>query len=95
MRRVLPSLLIVVLLFLGAGPASAAAGSASGSTSTTAAPAEGGDIIPKPDSGVAPQSSGDRGGAGQLAVFIGVLVGIATIVFLAYRSSKKARASRT
>lgn len=61
--------------------------------STTEAPPAP-EIIPKPNSGVAPTDSGDRGGGLQTAVFVLVMGGTASIAFLVWRQSKKARAER-
>lgn len=62
------------------------------SPTTTIVDSEG--IIPRPNSGVAPQDAGDRGGALQTALFLGMVGGIALIGGLIYRESKKARQAR-
>ena len=82
----------MVALAAGAQPAPAAA-QPDTTTSTTALPSSEGGIIPKPNSGVAPKDSGDRGGAAQTALFFVMLGGVGLIGFLAYRSSLKARRS--
>jgi hypothetical protein len=64
-----------------------------GETSTTLAPSDL-DFIPQPNSGTPPEDLGDRGGAGQLALFALVCAGIALIFGLAYRESRRARAAR-
>ncbi|MGE0308739.1 MAG: hypothetical protein AB7N61_00730 [Acidimicrobiia bacterium] len=56
----------------------------SDSTSTTVllagpAPDEGGGVIPLPNSGVKPQSSGDRGGWAQLTLWALIVVGLASM----------------
>ncbi len=55
---------------------------------------EGGGIIPRPNSGVEPDDAGDRGGALQSLVFVLVLVGIALIIGLIVRESRRKRAER-
>ena len=65
-----------------------------GDVSTEDQPVPGNDIIPEPDSGVAPEDAGDRGGALQVTVFAAILLGIATIVALAVRESRRARRTR-
>lgn len=94
--------LLVVLLLLGAlvFPSTVrAAPSAEGQTDVTEAttsttelpPAE---MIPRPNSGVAPADAGDRGGGLQTLVFALVMGGTGLIGFLVWRESKKARAAR-
>jgi len=64
---------------------------ATSTTSTSSLPSSEGGIIPKPNGGVAPTDSGDRGGAAQIALFFIMLGAVSLIGFLAYRSSVKAR----
>lgn len=53
-----------------------------------------GGIIPKPNSGVAPDDAGDRGGALQLAL-LGLIVTFAAVAFFSVRrTSRKALAKR-
>jgi hypothetical protein len=73
----------------------AAAGEVPPDDTTTTIPAGGDvDFIPGPDSGAPPEDIGDRGGAGQLALFALVLGGVALIVALVLRESRRARAAR-
>ena len=55
---------------------------------------EGGGIIPRPDSGVAPEDAGDRGGALQTLLFVIVVGGVVLIAGLVVRESRRARAER-
>lgn len=95
-------LLALALCLVPATPASAQVG---GVSSTSAVPAGGdspttteappaAEIIPKPNSGVAPTDAGDRGGGLQTVVFFLVIGGTAFMAFLVWRQSKKARAER-
>jgi len=52
-----------------------------------------GEIIPRPNSGVAPQNPGDRGGAHQLLILGLMLTFMAIAFFSVRRSMKKARAA--
>ncbi len=61
-------------------------------TVTSAVP--GGDIIPRPNSGEAPEDAGDRGGALQGALFFIVVGAVLVVGALVVRSSRKARAER-
>jgi hypothetical protein len=49
------------------------------------------DIIPRPNSGVAPDEAGDRGGALQLLVFVVIVAGVGGIVALIVRESSRNR----
>ncbi len=52
-----------------------------------------GEIIPRPNSGVAPQNPGDRGGALQFLI-LGLMLGFMAIAFFSVRRAmKKARAA--
>jgi hypothetical protein len=62
-----------------------------GDATTDDAPLPGGDIIPQPNSGTEPEDAGDRGGALQLTVFVAMLAGVALIVTLVVRESRRAR----
>ncbi len=53
-----------------------------------------GNSLPKPNSGATPTSSGDPGGSRQAVLFWLVLVAIAGIVVLVWRSSARARRRR-
>lgn len=61
---------------------------------TTTSPVPGGDIIPKPNSGTEPEDAGDRGGALQTLLFVGIVGGIMVMGWLVVRQSRKARAER-
>ena len=65
-----------------------------GDATTDDAPLPGGDIIPQPNSGTEPEDAGDRGGALQLTVFVAMLAGVALIVTLVVRESRRARRAR-
>jgi len=53
-----------------------------------------GNSLPKPNSGATPVNSGEPGGSRQAALFWMVLVAIAVIVVLVWRSSARARHRR-
>lgn len=53
-----------------------------------------GNSLPKPNSGATPTSSGEPGGSRQAALFWMVLVAIAVIIVLVWRSSARARSRR-
>lgn len=93
----LAGLVLVALLVVGA-PSPAGAQEADDPSPTTLRPAEGdlplGDIIPRPNSGRAPDSPNDPGGWQQYLVLGLVLAGLATIFGLAVRESRRARARR-
>ncbi len=59
-------------------------------TETTAAE-EAPQMIPEPNQGHAPRDAGDRGGAAQIALLVGVTGGIALIVALVVRDSRRSR----
>ena len=94
-HRFLAALLALLIVAVGAVAAPVPAGAAQpdpdDTTVTEPQPAPGDDIIPRPNSGAEPTEAGDRGGALQLAVFVGVLVAVGVIVALAMRDVRKAR----
>ena len=55
-------------------------------------PLPGENIIPEPNSGRPPEEAGDRGGALQAAVFVAILAGVAGIVAMIVRESRRNRA---
>jgi hypothetical protein len=55
-------------------------------------PLPGEDIIPQPNSGRSPEEAGDRGGALQVLVFVAILAGVAAIVAMIVRESRRNRA---
>lgn len=63
-------------------------------TATTKPPDAEQGIIPEPNSGHAPTEAGDRGGALQIAVFLGILVGVGGIGALIVRESRRNLAHR-
>ena len=63
-------------------------------TVTTLAPDAEEGIIPAPDSGHEPTEAGDRGGALQLAVLGGIVIGVTGVVTLAVRESRRSLAAR-
>ncbi|HEX9992324.1 MAG TPA: hypothetical protein VGB14_05295, partial [Acidimicrobiales bacterium] len=87
-------LVAVVLVVLAAVPvavASPAAGQPASSTTTIDPGATG--AVPRPNSGAPPEDAGDRGGWAQGLVFVLTLAGLAAIVVLVVRSSRRARAA--
>jgi hypothetical protein len=82
-------LALVVLAGAGATPTAAQ----SDDQVTTTAP-RGGDIIPEPGTGTAPEDAGDRGGGLQTVLFIGIIGGIVTMGAIIVRQSRRARAER-
>ena len=81
------SLLLAALLALGPHPAGAQE-----STTTTVVPS--GDIIPEPNSGAEPEDAGDRGGALQTVLFLGLIVVVAGAGWFLVAQSRRARADR-
>ena len=81
------SLVLAALLALGPRPAGAQE-----STTTTAVPS--GDIIPEPNSGAEPEDAGDRGGALQTVLFLGLIVVVAGAGGWLVVQSRRARAGR-
>jgi hypothetical protein len=90
-RRILATVVLAVVVVLAAPAASA---QSDDQTTTTTAPDRGGDIIPRPNTGVEPEDPGDRGGALQTALFIGIVGGIVVMGAVVVRQSRKARADR-
>ena len=101
--RVLLAAVIVLLVaavaaIAASGPVAAQESSNTGDETTTSAvvesdgPSPAGNILPRPGSGQAPESSGDPGGWLQYVVFALILAGLALIVLLVIRESKKAKA---
>lgn len=94
-RLVLPVLLAAVVVLVpvvAAAPVQAQTGGDSTVTTIGAEDAPG--IIPRPDSGVAPDDAGDRGGALQATLLVVIVGGMVTIGALALRQSRRARAAR-
>lgn len=52
------------------------------------------DIVPQPNSGEAPDDPSDRGGWQQYMVFVLIVGGLAAIVVLVLRQSRRARAAQ-
>lgn len=61
------------------------------STSLQELPEGAGHIIQQPNSGVSPEDSGDRGGAGQILLFVVLVVAVAGGVGLVTRESRRKR----
>ena len=91
MRRLLVTVALLAVLVLAVPSASA---QTDGDATTTSVIDEGGDIIPEPNSGSEPEDAGDRGGALQTVLFIGIVGGIVVMALVVARQSRKARADR-
>ncbi len=92
--RLLATLVLATVVAVASLAGSPAVAAQSDEPVSTTAPEPGGDIIPKPNSGVEPNDAGDRGGALQTVLFIGIVGGIVVIGLLVARQSRKARAER-
>lgn len=92
MRRILATAALALVLVLAAPTAWAQ--SDDPAPTTTTAPEPGGDIIPRPNSGEAPDDAGERGGALQTVLFIGIVAGVVVMGAIVLRQSRKARAER-
>lgn len=90
MRRILATIILAVVVVLAAPAASAQ----SDEGTTTTARIEGGDIIPRPNTGAEPQDAGDRGGALQTVLFVGIVGGVVVMAAIVVRQSRRARADR-
>jgi hypothetical protein len=96
-RRI--AVLVVALAFAAVLPvhgwSAAAAAPAEDAPVTTVTepdePLEGDDIIPLPNSGREPTEAGDRGGVLQVLVLVLIVGGVAAIVGLIARESRRAR----
>ncbi len=75
-------------------PAAGAAPVGDAPVTTLGEEPEGGGIIPRPNSGAAPEDAGDRGGALQTVLFVAVLGGVVVIGALVVRESRRVRAER-
>lgn len=97
-RRLLASAAVALVAVLSLSAAPVAAQSDSDPTAPTAPVSEEdsplGDIVPRPNSGQAPDSPNDPGGWQQYLVFALIVGGMAAIALLVRRSSKKALAAR-
>lgn len=105
-RLIVPIVLIVLVVSLGAliavdqtvASAEPVAGpeptSTLAPTSTLPEPGRGvpGNIIPEPNSGIAPEDPGDRGGWQQWVVLGVIVAGVGVIVGLVVRESRRKRA---
>jgi hypothetical protein len=87
---------LVLVLALAAGPAhaSAAAGPArvgDDPDSSTTTLFDDGDqrMIPRPNSGHAPEDAGDRGGALQIAVLVLIVVGVSVVGVQIFRQTRQ------
>ena len=86
--RLLSVVMVVIAVALHAAPAYAQGPS---TTTTTLAEVPAQDIVPQPNSGDEPHDPGDRGGTLQLAVLGLVVLGVAGVVVLVVRQSRRAR----
>jgi len=97
MRRPLATVLLALVLAAGLSTAAAAVGpvavGAQEATTTTSV-VKGGDMIPRPGSGRAPEDAGDRGGSLQSALFVALVLAVAGGGALLVRQSRRARAER-
>ena len=92
---VLAALMAIVfsggIALLGAGAASAQSGLDGAGLGGSGAPVTAPHIIPRPNSGVAPQHPGDRGSGTQYLVLAGVVVAPLILLGLVMRESKRKR----
>lgn len=97
-RRFLLLALLGAVLVTGVAPSAAAQDGGEGGTTTTELVSDEdsplGDIIPRPNSGQAPDSPNDPGGWQQYLVFGAILFGLAAIVLLVRRESRRSLARR-
>lgn len=97
-RLLLVVLLATAIVTVGtAGPVLAQDEPEDGTTTTEVVRDEDsplGDIIPRPNSGQAPDSPNDPGGWQQYLVFGAIIAGMAAIVLLVRRESRRALARR-
>jgi len=92
-RRPHATLLVAAVLVTAALLLPGTAALAQGDTTTTSAvPTR--DIIPEPNSGAEPEDAGDRGGALQTALFIGLIAAVAGAGWFLVAQSRRARADR-
>jgi hypothetical protein len=100
MRRPLPLVAIAALVLLAAlGVGAPAATGQTDSTTSTTTPIRDSDtglndIVPQPNSGEAPDDPSDRGGWQQYLVFGLIIGGMAVIVVIVTRQSRRARAAQ-
>ncbi len=87
MRRLIAALLVALVLLVAAPAAPAQA--QDDELPPSQVPTQ--DIIPEPDSGVAPDEAGDRGGALQLLLLGLVVAALAGGGFHLYRQSRRRR----
>lgn len=90
-------LAVLCATVLVATPATVATAQSDGTTSTVDAgdgPSPVGNIVPRPNSGQAPDSPNDPGGWQQYLVFALIFAGLGVIMALAVRESRRARSAR-
>jgi len=85
----LAGLLAASLLLIGAGSAAAQSDAEATTTTLTDAGAPPPHIIPRPNSGTAPQSATDPGGWAQYAVMFAIVAGVGLIAFFVVRESRR------
>ena len=96
-RAGLIALLALSALTLALSPMLAPAAGAQAGATTTTDPVDNrrfGDIIPKPNSGKAPETPGDPGGWLQVSLFFLICAAVIGIVLLVWWQSRKARERR-
>lgn len=84
-------------LALGLSPMLAPGAGAQAGATTTTDPVDNrrfGDIIPKPNSGKAPETAGDPGGWLQVSLFFLICAAVIVIALAVWRQSRKARERR-
>ena len=99
MQRIIRTLVAGAVVALAALVLSAAPAVAQDDTTSTSQPIRDSDtglndIVPQPNSGEAPDDPSDRGGWQQYMVFVLIVGGLAAIVVLVLRQSRRARAAQ-
>jgi hypothetical protein len=95
-RAVCIIVVLVAALMAQPGSVPAQTTSTTGPTTTLVSMVGGGQtksVIPRPNSGSAPQQMGDRGGAGQLALLGLLVVAISSVGVIVVRSTRRATKS--
>ncbi len=83
--------LLALVAVAGLGSTAAAQDESTTTEVTTEGPSSAGNILPRPDSGQAPDSANDPGGWQQYMVFALIGLGLLAIVVLATRDSRRIR----
>jgi hypothetical protein len=90
----LVGLLCTAALLVGPTAVEAQSGDTTTSIDAGDGPSPAGNIVPRPNSGQAPDSPNDPGGWQQYLVFALIFAGLGVIVVLAVRESRRARGVR-